>query len=474
MEASALPGAPRRTGFAPTSGFLRLRSDEQLVALFRAGNDAAFDTIHDRYRARLLAYSRQMLDAGAAEDAMQDVFMRAHAALRRSSTPISLRAWLYRIAHNRCVDELRRPAPIPSEILPGATPALATDSNHEPGREMERSEELRNLVRDVQQLPEQQRSALLMRELQGLSYQELACALDVSVPAIKSLLLRARTSLIETAAARDTPCEAIRAELVDAHDRGVRASGRARRHMQECDACRSYRGGLRTLNKRFAALAPVPLLSRLPSLLGGGIAAGGLGATAATKVAAIVCCVALVGTAAPEISKHLLASPHHRTHSSVRATTMTPRYVAQATQAAIISPISGGTQAPQKLSGSGAAHSHTSSSLSPLRSGPGTAAAGATAASGATGTSGATGITGASGATGVSGVSGTTGTTGASGATGTGISTAAVAPSATTGQVGVTEAAPLITAPPSGASGGDGVVPTTPAGGTTGASGPQS
>ena len=97
---------------------LRLRSDEQLVALFRAGHDEAFRAIHDRYRQRLFAYTRQMLPARPdAEDALQDVFVRAYSGLRASHGRLVLRAWLYRIAHNRCIDELRRPAPPPPEVL---------------------------------------------------------------------------------------------------------------------------------------------------------------------------------------------------------------------------------------------------------------------------------------------------------------------------------------------------------------------
>ena len=82
---------------------LRLRTDDQLVALFRMGYDEAFQAIFDRYRQRLFAYTRQML-AGSptdAEDALQDVFLRAYSALRTDDRPVTLRAWLYRVPHNR-------------------------------------------------------------------------------------------------------------------------------------------------------------------------------------------------------------------------------------------------------------------------------------------------------------------------------------------------------------------------------------
>ena len=116
MEASTLQAAPAlaRSRVGIRAPLLRFRSDEQLVALFRAGHDDAFGAIHDRYHKRLLAYARQMLPGCQdAEDALQDVFVRAYSGLRASDRELALKAWLFRVAHNRCVDELRRPAPPP-------------------------------------------------------------------------------------------------------------------------------------------------------------------------------------------------------------------------------------------------------------------------------------------------------------------------------------------------------------------------
>ena len=110
------------------------------------------------------------------------------------------------------------------------------------------------LVADVQTLPPPQRSVLLMRELQGLSYRELSDTLGISVPAVKSLLLRARTGLVDLKVARDAPCEHIRHELAGAADRGVRMSGHSRRHIRECGACRAYHRELRGPPVRVRAL----------------------------------------------------------------------------------------------------------------------------------------------------------------------------------------------------------------------------
>jgi Sigma-70, region 4 len=100
-------------------------------------------------------------------------------------------------------------------------------------------------VQDIGRLPDAQRSALLMREIDGASHAELAGALDVTAGAAKSLLVRARTGLADAAEARDAACSEIRADMLRALERGVRASGRAGRHLLSCDDCRNHRRGLR-------------------------------------------------------------------------------------------------------------------------------------------------------------------------------------------------------------------------------------
>ena len=326
MEASALR-APSLTRPQLGAPLLRLRSDEQLLALFRAGSQDAFGTIHDRYRQRLFAYTRQMLSPGSrqdAEDVLQDVFVRAYGALRADGRDINLRAWLYRVAHNRCIDHLRRPTPPAAEIFEMSRKPL-----HDPIEEAQRREDLTRLVEDVGRLPEQQRSALLMREIDGMSYADLAAALDVTVPAVKSLLVRARVGLVESAEARDADCCEIRDDLLASYDRGVKASGRARRHMRSCAGCCEYRVALRGMRRSFAALTPVSagLFGSIAASLGvggggvaaaGGAAAGGGGAAAAggafatataCKVAAVVCTAALSAGGAVEAHKQRRAAP---------------------------------------------------------------------------------------------------------------------------------------------------------------------
>src|SRR5579859_4326664 len=99
------PLSPPRIAIGPR--LLRLRSDEQLVALFRSGHDEAFQVIYDRYHKRLAGYARQMLPRGQdPEDVLQDVFVRAYRALRHDDRELAVRPWLLRVAHNCCIDEL--------------------------------------------------------------------------------------------------------------------------------------------------------------------------------------------------------------------------------------------------------------------------------------------------------------------------------------------------------------------------------
>ena len=317
MEASALHAPAGLARLPLGTPLLRLRSDDQLLALFRAGSDEAFGVIHDRYRQRLFAYVRQMLCAGPrqdAEDVLQDVFVRAYGALRADERHVHVRAWLYRVAHNRCIDHLRRPVPPAADLFEVSRKPL-----HDPMEEAQRREDLAQLVQDVSRLPDHQRSALLMREIDGMSYSDLASTLDVTVPAVKSLLVRARIGLVEAAEARDADCADIRADLAASYDRGVKASGHARRHMRTCDGCREFRTGLRGIRRSFAALNPLgagPLAMAGAKLLGfggagGGAAAGGsaaagggaaaAGGAAACKVAAVVCTAALATGGAVEV-----------------------------------------------------------------------------------------------------------------------------------------------------------------------------
>ena len=177
-------------------------TDERLLARFRNGDEAAFALLHDRYRARLLAFVRRKLAAAAtrtdAEDVVQDVFLRAYYALRRDTREVRVRPWLYTVTHNRCLDYLARRSPRPLDLL-----ETSRTPTRDPVEEAHRRERLRCMVSDIKRLPDRQRHALVMRELDGMSHVQLAERLEASIPAVKSLLARARVELTQVAAQRE-------------------------------------------------------------------------------------------------------------------------------------------------------------------------------------------------------------------------------------------------------------------------------
>ena len=192
--------APRLPIFAPRrrSRLLALESDDRLVALTRQGTDGAFEVLVERYQPRLVAFSRNMVRSSEdARDLVQDVFASAHRAMLRDERPIHVKAWLYQIARNRCLNHLRRPQHAGVNSMDVFESAVSSAAETAGARA-----DLRQLVADVQELPETQRTALVLREMEALSYDQIAAVMDKSVPAVKSLLVRARVALAEKATQR--------------------------------------------------------------------------------------------------------------------------------------------------------------------------------------------------------------------------------------------------------------------------------
>ena len=284
MEASALTSASRLGLIARRSPLLRLQGDEKLIALTRDGNDAAFETLVERYQTRLHAFCRGMLSSSEdAEDLLQEVFVAAHAAILQDNRPINARPWLYRIARNRCLNHLRKPVPEGQDSMD----VLPHNNGTTTAEQVQLREDLRQLMADVETLPETQRTALLLREIDQLSYEEIAQAMQTTVPSVKSLLVRARIGLAESGQARLLTCDEVQIDLAEAAEGIGRVSGPARKHVRDCDACKAFRNQLRSDRKAMAALFPVGLFALLKQgivakLLGGGSAAGaGSGAAGA-------------------------------------------------------------------------------------------------------------------------------------------------------------------------------------------------
>lgn len=169
------------------------RTDDALIRALRAGEPGAFDAIHHRYHAPLLAFARQMLGGRHhdAEEVVQDAFIRALGALRQTDREMALRPWLYAITRNRTLDELRRP----QRISVPADDLAVPDPGGGPATIVARREAVAELVADLEDLPTRQRRAIVMHELEDRSHSQIGRALKVSRGASKALVHRARGSL---------------------------------------------------------------------------------------------------------------------------------------------------------------------------------------------------------------------------------------------------------------------------------------
>ncbi len=167
---------------------LRTQPDRRLVKLVREGYEAAFEEIVRRYRKPLDRFAAAIV-GNHSEDVTQDAFSKALLALRGSDKEIELRPWLYRIVRNTALNDLRDSPPAVEElgeaIAGGASAAV----------EAERREEVTELIERLRALPEPQRAAIVMRELEGLSHEEIAAALGVSGGAARQAIHRARLTL---------------------------------------------------------------------------------------------------------------------------------------------------------------------------------------------------------------------------------------------------------------------------------------
>jgi RNA polymerase sigma factor (sigma-70 family) len=167
---------------------LRTQPDRRLVRLVREGYEGAFEEIVRRYRKPLDRFAAGFV-GNRSEDVTQDAFSKALLALRGSEKEIELRPWLYRIVRNTALNDLRDGPPPAVEL--GETAATGPSA----AVEAERREEIAELIERLQALPEPQRAAIVMRELEGLSHEEIAAGLGISGGAARQAIHRARTTL---------------------------------------------------------------------------------------------------------------------------------------------------------------------------------------------------------------------------------------------------------------------------------------
>ncbi len=278
---------------------LALAGDSRLAALVRGGSEPAFEVLFERHGPAILAFCRQILGSHEeAEDAVQQTFASAHRALSEDDRAVDVKPWLYTIARNRCLSMVRarRPdsLPLDEDLAPGVGMV----------EEMEQRIELRELVHDLADLPEQQRSALVLFELGDLSHEQIAGVLGCEAQQVKGIVFRARSGLAERRDARTASCQEIREELSTLRGGALRR-GRLRHHLRVCASCAAFREDVRRQRAQMAILLPVAPSAALKAgvlgAAGGGAAGSGLAAKVAVVGAVAVGTVGGAGIAAEEL-----------------------------------------------------------------------------------------------------------------------------------------------------------------------------
>ena len=257
----------------PRKADLWRAEDRRLAALAAAGDESAFEAIFERHHRGLLSLCRHLLGSlEEAEDAVQHTFAAAFRQLVQHDPPKHLRAWLYATARNRSVDLLRARRELPADRPPTSTAGLS--------EEIERRSDLRELVDDIGRLPEDQRAALVLSELEELGHAEVAEVLGCPPKKVRALVYQARSSLSGWREARALPCRDVRQELAVARGAALR-QGHLRRHLKVCRQCAAFRRDMDRQRRRVALVLPVlPSLTLKERVLEGasGAATGGAGA----------------------------------------------------------------------------------------------------------------------------------------------------------------------------------------------------
>jgi RNA polymerase sigma factor (sigma-70 family) len=263
---------------------LRWCSDERLAQLAADGDARGLALLYERHHQALYRYCRSIVrNEHDAQDALQATMTGALGALGRLEPGVPVRAWLFRIAHNASISLVRqRRTSVAAEDVPDpiSEPIEAT---------LARRAELAVLVADLQDLPERQRAALVMRELSGLAHEEIGIALSISTGAAKQAIFEARSALAEFAEGRTMACDDVRRAISDGDGRVLRGRG-VRAHLRDCSGCADFRAQIPVRRASLATLAPqLPAAASaggLAHLLGGGHGShSGLGAAAGAKAA---------------------------------------------------------------------------------------------------------------------------------------------------------------------------------------------
>jgi RNA polymerase sigma-70 factor (ECF subfamily) len=277
----------------------------------KPGVDRAFERLYRHYVADVYRYALAVLRNQAdAEDVTQTTFMNAYRALERGETPRAPHNWLIAIAHNVCRQRFRQAARRVQEV--GLEDDVADQFVRPEDDDTPTPADIR---RALGHLAFNQRAALVMRELEGRSYAEIADLLELSVTAVETLIFRARRALREQLDGALT-CGRAEQLLSRQLDGELTKSdrGQLRAHLRECDGCRRLARSQRAQRSALRAIGAIPLPASLASLFGG----ASVGAAVAVKAAVVVVTAGVIGGVGYDVHHALvLPTAKHRRHIPV-------------------------------------------------------------------------------------------------------------------------------------------------------------
>ena len=270
----------------------------------RLGNDRAFERLYRKHAGDVYRYALVVLRNQAdAEDVTQTTFLNAYRAFERGERPQKPQNWLIAIAHNVCRQRFRQAQRRPAEV--GFEEELAESVVDEDALTAE------DIRRALGHLAFNQRAAIVMRELEGRSYQEIAEILEVSVSAVETLLFRARRALREQLEQSIT-CQEAELSISRQLDGRLprKEKGALRAHLRECDDCASFARSQRAHRGALKALGAIPLPGSLAGLFGGGGGAA-VGGGLAFKAAALTAgALIATGVGYEGVKKELIQKSH--------------------------------------------------------------------------------------------------------------------------------------------------------------------
>jgi RNA polymerase sigma-70 factor (ECF subfamily) len=192
----AAPDAPPDDAEQPSPSAVLHHPDDLLAARAAEGDELAFEVLVRRHAADLLRLAQRLLgDHTEAEDAVQEAMVSAWRRLPDFRRDAAFRTWMYRIVTNRCLNVLRTRRP--TQPLDGVPEPAAPEYTASPARAAESSAAVRALHCALRNLTPEQRACWVLRELHGLSYDEIAAAVGIGEPAVRGRIFRARRQLTE-------------------------------------------------------------------------------------------------------------------------------------------------------------------------------------------------------------------------------------------------------------------------------------